>query len=180
LKAVQSYDPKQHDIGAVFSSMIRNVIATNTGQKTALALLLSANPEIARELAPQLKFTQNSELGVYAMPNIYRGHADPVHDAELGKVSFCDIPWLFPESYSGPLDQNNLHAIAENLNDTQIRLPALGIDAYNVLNRLPELLTLPYAGATGRLSLNSENRITRKLVCAQFKGGQPVVTGPAE
>jgi uncharacterized protein len=60
------------------------------------------------------------------------------------------------------------------------RLVALGIDAYNLIGKLDQLSSTPYAGATGQLSLNGENRITRKLVCAQFKGGVPVATGYAD
>jgi len=30
-----------------------------------------------------------------------------------------------------------------------------------------------YSGATGKLSLNRENRITRQLVCAKFIDGKP-------
>jgi len=127
-----------------------------------------------------LKYYQNSDLSIYAMPNIYSGHQNPLQDAELGKIAFCDMPWLFGEAYKGPLSQAALQNIWQNYGDSQIRLLALGIDAYNMLGQLNQLSTTEFAGATGRLSLNGENRITRKLVCARFKGGVPVVTGSAE
>ncbi len=172
----QSYDAKQHDIATVLNGLLSSTAEQN-GQKQQQTVLLSANPEIGRELAPQLKFHQTSDLAVYAMPNIYSGHQSPVQDAELGKISFCDMPWFFADVYSGPLSQNALRNTWQNLTDIQIRLVPLGIDAYNLLSQLYQLNTTTYSGATGRLSLNAENRITRKLVCAQFKGGLPVASG---
>ena len=58
-----------------------------------------------------------------------------------------------------------------------LRLIAMGIDAYNLASRLNDLETNQYPGATGNLSLTSDNRIKRNLVCAKFIDGQPEVTG---
>ena len=176
---MQSYDPRQHDISAKFDQLIKSA-SYSSEQQPPRALLLSANDDAARELAPQLKYQQNIDLAVYAMPTIYSGHPNPTQDAELGLFSFCDVPWLFDGYYSGPLSQAALQNSWQGLPDSVTRLVALGIDAYNLLGKLDQLSSSPYAGATGQLSLNGENRITRKLVCAQFKGGVPVATGYAE
>lgn len=175
----QSYDPKQHDIGAMLDALLAPNADPNA-PKQPQTVLLSANPEVGRELAPQLKYHQSSDLAVYAMPNIYTGHQNPTQDTELGKINFCDMPWLFADAYSGPLSQSALQPTWQALPDSVTRLIALGVDAYNLLGQLNQLATTPYAGATGRLSLNGENRITRKLVCAQFKGGVPVSSGYVE
>ena len=176
---IQSYDPRQHDIGAMLNKLISSSSYPG-GQQLHRAVLLSANADAARELAPQLKYHQNTELSVYAMPTIYSGHPNPVQDAELGLFGFCDMPWQFDDYYSGPLSQAALQNSWQGMPDSLSRLIALGIDAYNVLGHLQQLPTTPYAGATGQLGMNSENRITRKLVCAQFKGGVPVASGYAE
>lgn len=176
---IQHYDPKQHDIVAVFNQLI-NSASYPGGQQPARAILLSANAESARELAPQLKYHQNTDLAIYAMPTIYSGRPSPVQDAELGSFTFCDLPWLFADYYGGPLSQSALQNSWQGLPETVTRLIALGIDAYNIIGHLDQLASMPYAGATGHLSLNGENRITRKLVCAQFKGGVPVASGFAE
>ena len=176
---MQSYDPRQHDISAKFDELIKSA-RYPSGQQPPRALLLSANDDAARELAPQLKYQQNIDLAVYAMPTIYSGRPNPTKDAELGLFSFCDVPWLFDGYYSGALSQAALQNSWQSLPDSVTRLVALGIDAYNLLDKLDQLSSTSYAGATGQLSLNSENRITRKLVCAQFKGGVPVATGYAE
>lgn len=177
ITGMQSYDPKQHDIGTVLNALLD---ADPKLQNQPQTILLSANPEVGRELSPQLKFHQNSDLAVYAMPNIYGGRQNPVQDAELGKINFCDIPWLFGDAYSGPLSQSALQTTWQALPESTVRLIALGIDAYNLLPQLNQLANAPYSGATGRLSLNGEHRVTRKLVCAQFKGGVPVSSGFVE
>jgi len=64
--------------------------------------------------------------------------------------------------------------------DSVSRLIALGIDAYQLLGHLPQLASQIHAGASGRLSLTSDNRIARQLVCAEFKAGVPVATGFVE
>jgi outer membrane PBP1 activator LpoA protein len=176
---IESYDPRQHDISAKFDQLIKSA-SYPSGEQPPRALLLSANDDAARELAPPLKYQQNIDLAVYAMPTIYSGHPNPTKDAELGLFSFCDVPWLFDGYYSGPLSQAALQNSWQNLPDSVTRLVALGIDAYNLLGKLDQLSSTPYAGATGQLSLNGENRITRKLVCAQFKGGVPVASGYVE
>ncbi|MCQ8104043.1 penicillin-binding protein activator [Methylomonas sp. SURF-2] len=176
---MQSYDPKQHDIGAVMGRLF-GTSAYPDGRQPSRALLLSANAEAARELAPQLKYQQNTDLAVYAMPTIYSGSPNPARDAELGLFGFCDIPWIFDGYVGGPLSQSALRGDLQGLSDSLSRLVALGLDAYNLLGQLDRLASAPHAGATGRLSLDNENRVTRKLVCAQFKGGVPVASGYAE
>ncbi len=176
---IRTYDPKQHDIAEVFNQLLKSA-GYPSEQKLSRAVLLSANDASARELAPQLKYQQSTDLAVYAMPAIYSGHPNPAQDAELGLFSFCDMPWLFNDYFNGPLSQSALQNSWQDLPESVARLVALGVDAYNVLGHLPQLAAEPYAGATGKLSINSENRITRKLVCARFKGGMPVASGYAE
>ena len=173
--AVQSYDPKQHNIAEVLGGLLKLNVNPQDQSQT---VLLSAGSEAARELAPQLKYHQN--LAVYAMPNIYSGHPNPVADMELGKINFCDMPWFFADVYKGPLSQLALQSIWQVLPDNQIRLMAMGIDAYNLLGNLEQLHQTVYPGATGHISLNGENRLTRKLMCAQFKAGAPAVLGFVE
>lgn len=176
---IQSYDPRQHDIGESLSKLISSSTYPS-GSEPSRAVLLSANAEAARELAPQLKYHQTSDLAVYAMPTVYSGAPHPVQDAELGLFSFCDMPWLFDSYFSGPLSQSALASSWQGMPDSLSRLVALGVDAYNLLAHLDQLSSIPFAGATGQLTVDGGNRIVRKLVCAQFKGGVPVATGYAE
>lgn len=179
VSGVYNYDPRQRDIVQSFDRLL-NSSRLASGQDASYALLLSANDEVARELAPQLKYHQNTDIAVYAMPTIYSGRPAPVQDADLGSFSFCDVPWLFSDYYGGALSQFALQNSWLALPETLVRLIALGIDAYNLLGHLSQLAVTPYSGATGRLSLNADNRVVRTLVCAEFKGGVPVATGFAE
>jgi outer membrane PBP1 activator LpoA protein len=174
IAGIQSYDPKQHDIADILKALLSS---SSDLSKPAQTVFLSATPEVGREFAVQLKYYQGSNLAVYAMPNIYSGQINPVQDAELGKINFCDMPWFFPDYYNGALSQSALQTHWQNLTDAQIRLLALGLDAYNLVNHLAELSSKSFAGATGQLALVEENRISRKLVCAQFKAGLPQATG---
>lgn len=176
---VQSYDPKSRDFSAVVKALLAPSVNA-AGEKQALAVFISAGPEQAREIAPQLHYSQSSELAVYAMPNIYSGRPNPAKDTDLGKITFCDVPWLFGEVYGGPLSQQALQSAWQGLSDSQIKLVALGVDAFNLLGQLGQLSTASYAGATGRLALNGENRITRKLACAEFKAGVPAAAAYLE
>ena len=179
LKASLSYDPKQHDISQQLNALIAPRTDINL-PKTPQTLLLGASPEIARELAPQLKYHQDDDLAVYAMPSVYSGRQNPAQDTDLGRVQFCDVPWLFPDRYPGALSQAALQKQWQSLPEGVTRLIALGIDAYQLLAQLPQLTSQTYAGASGRLSLTTDNRIARQLVCAEFKAGIPVASGFVE
>jgi outer membrane PBP1 activator LpoA protein len=58
-----------------------------------------------------------------------------------------------------------------SLPNKYLRLVALGIDSFHLIDHLSEINNKPFSGATGTLSLNSQNRITRQLVCAKFSHG---------
>ncbi|WGS86403.1 penicillin-binding protein activator [Methylomonas sp. UP202] len=173
---LEQYDPKQHDFSGSVATLLAPSVSID-GKKQPLAVFVSASPEVARELAPQLKYPQSAELSIYAMPNLYSGRQNPVRDVDLGAIRFCDMPWLFGEYYPGPLSQSALQNIWQGLPDSQIKLVALGVDAYNLSGQLTQLAGGAYAGATGRLTLTGENRIGRALVCAQFKAGVPIADG---
>ena len=179
LTGSSTYDPKSHDIGSQLNTLLAPRPEVSV-PKTPKTLLLAASPEIARELAPQLKYHQDDDLAVYAMPSVYSGRQNPAQDSELGRIQFCDVPWLFPDHYQGPLSQAALQSQIQGVPDSVSRLIALGIDAYQLLGHLPQLASQTHAGASGRLSLTSDNRIARQLVCAEFKAGVPVASGFVE
>jgi outer membrane PBP1 activator LpoA protein len=139
------------------------------------AIFLSASTQKARSIYPQLQFYRATQVPVYASPQIYSGQPNPSADIDLNSITFCDIPWLFPEIYSGELSQESLRDSWQHKPSSHLRLIALGIDSFNIISKLEGINNTPYAGATGTLSLNMENRITRELVCAKFIKGRPVL-----
>ncbi len=150
-----------------------NIQYTERRRQDVDAIFLSASAKKARSLYPQLQFYRATRIPVYATANIYSGQSNPSLDIDLNNIIFCDIPWLFSNAYSGELSQASLRRTWQHLPGRYLRLIALGIDSYNIIPHLGQLNNTPYSGATGSLSLNRENRITRQLVCAKFIDGKP-------
>jgi uncharacterized protein len=187
----QTYDPTKTD----FSATIKDLLGLNEGEsrynkvlgafpdakyvpsksQDVQALFLSASSMEGRLINSQL--VQAGGVPVYALPTIYSGLPDSVGDNPLNGVTFCDTPWLFNGAYSGELSMMSLRDILNQFPSSYIRLVAMGIDAYHLSGKLASLSTTPYPGATGNLSLTSDNRIKRTLVCAKFARGQPELIG---
>ncbi|MEQ1559839.1 MAG: penicillin-binding protein activator [Methyloglobulus sp.] len=165
-----TYNTKTAD----FSQLTKQLLEQN---QAVDAVFLSAYSKEGRALNTQLQGQRGGNLPVYALPTIYSGIADPVNDAPLNGLTFCDIPWLFNGAYTGVLSMMALKDIWQQFPGTYIRLVAMGIDAYELATKLTNLSINPYSGATGNLSLASGNRIKRNLVCAKFTSGQPELIG---
>ncbi len=142
------------------------------------AIFLSAKPQDARSIYPQIQFYRAKDIPVFATPQIYSGNPNPSLDIDLEGVTFCDIPWLFPAAYPGELSKETLQETWQAFPNKYLKLMALGIDSFNLVNYLGILMSDPYMGATGKLSLNQENKITRQLVCAKFIKGEAVLQTP--
>lgn len=185
----QTYNPKETDFSAPIQKLLNlneseqrynKILTLIPGVKyiprrrqDADAIFLSAYSAEARSINPQLQFYQTGDLPVYAMPNIYTGQINASLDADLNKITFCDIPWLFNKSYQGELSMDALKETWKQFPSAYLRLIAMGIDAYNLATRLDSLNANPYPGATGSLSLTNDQRIQRKLVCTKFTAGRP-------
>ncbi len=161
-------------------TLARNIQFTEQRRKDVDAIFLSASPQKARSINPQLRFYRATQVPVYALPEIYSGEPNPSADIDLNGIVFCDIPWVFPELYSGELSKESLRDSWQHLPQKYLRLIALGIDSFNLSSRLADLANTPYPGATGTLSINLENRVTRQLSCAKFINGSPVSQRPEE
>ncbi len=171
------YEPKRHDLLTIISRWMSSPLPPGGGEP---ALLLAAAPEAARELMPRLRQLAGPPPAIYALPGVYSGRPNPLQDAELGGVTLCDIPWLFSNAYAGPLTLQALQPLWQPLADSQIRLLALGLDAYALPAALPHMAEQHFPGATGWLGLDEDGRVNRKLACAQFHAGLPTLSGAAE
>ncbi len=163
---VQSYDEKAENFSQVVSALTKQATAN------ADVILLNAYTKSARGLATQLldDFT-TAGLPVYATSQVYAGDTDENRDEALGGITFCDVPWMFAQAYAGELSKSNLQQSWQKIAPSYLRLLPLGIDAYNVIAHLSELKSKPYWGATGKLSLDRQNKISRELYCAKFVSG---------
>lgn len=172
--AVQAYNDSKTD----FSKFTQQLIAADDADAKVDALILNVYAKPARFLYPQLrKNSSTANVPVYATWQVFLGDADAARDKKLNGVTFCDVPWLFNQSYSGDLSKVALRHSWQRIPPSYLRLLPMGIDAYQLLEHLAALKTQPFNGATGRLKLDSDNRVTRELVCAKFTDGVPKPIG---
>ena len=193
----QSYPPKDND----FSKNIKALLNLNESESRSFRLkkivpnikyearrrkdidfiFLVATPRSGRLIRPQLQYFRASHLPVYAISSVYEGQPNPAKDRDLSNIIFCDIPWLLYPNNSDTLTVETIEQNWQPRSGILKRLTALGMDAYELATNL-SLLQNPgeqIAGATGNLSLGSDNRIRRQLYCAQFQQGIPSSLGAA-
>lgn len=138
-------------------------------------VFLTANPTMARQIRPLLKFYNAGNLPVYATSLVYTGTPNPAQDRDLDGIMFCSIPWIFnnppvlPEIRSQVAGQPNFQRL--------IGLYGLGADAAQLTTQLGALTNSSGAsivGATGTLYLRG-HQVQRQLQWAQFRDGSPVL-----
>jgi outer membrane PBP1 activator LpoA protein len=134
-------------------------------------IFLIADPLAARQIKPSLGYLYAGDLPVYATQDIYSGIHRPLEDIDLNGIIFGESPWLLSE-------EDELKASIQFLfpqNSAQnLRLQAFGIDAFRLYPRIRQMetgATNAFVGATGELTLDTENRITRKLTWARIQDG---------
>ncbi|MAY02299.1 MAG: hypothetical protein CMQ38_04890 [Gammaproteobacteria bacterium] len=134
-------------------------------------IFLIAGPLAARQIKPSLGYLYAGDLPVYASQDIYSGLERPLEDVDLNGIIFGESPWLLSQ-------EDELKAAAQSLfpqnNAQNLRLQAFGIDAFRLYPRLQQLesgAANAFIGATGILSLDPDNRITRQLNWAQMNNG---------
>lgn len=126
-------------------------------------IFLFAQPDMARQIVPLLRFYYAGNVPVYSISTIYSGHPNPVKDKDLNGVTFCEIPWLIQMAHSSSGSPGQYD-----------RLYAIGRDAYLLSQSLPRLSLLPnfpIYGATGALDM-TQQRIYQRLPWVTMHGGR--------
>jgi len=129
-------------------------------------IFLVANPTQALQIKPTLAFHYAADLPVYATSQVYSGKPSAT-DSDLAGIRFNTLPWLFDQQSP----EKRTLAQHTEVPEAYMRLQAMGVDAYHLYARLPQLRQLPGArvfGATGQLSLDGEGHIQRELIWARF------------
>ncbi len=142
-------------------------------------LFLVAQPQQARQIKPTLAFNFAGNLPVYATSHVYSGYPEADHDRDLNGIQFCDLPWVLEK---GELYQQVEKSLPRG-QGPYLRLYALGVDAYRLLPRLPQLQAFPdsqIGGVTGQLTLDPQRRVRRQTECAVFRAGEPQLIGSAD
>ncbi len=141
-------------------------------------IFLAAAAGPGRLLKSQLKFHYSGDLPAYSTSSV--NSLDGRSNSDLNGIMFADMPWLIdaqpwiqylPETYAKYWPEQRRLG----------RLHAMGYDAYNLIASLfaarrGEMVELD--GATGKLYLDYDGRVHRRLAWAQFQRGQ-VVALPA-
>lgn len=143
-------------------------------------VFLVADPKNARAILP--KIAPSLSLPVYATSHAYDGKSGETNNAALDGLIFCDMPWLLNADEGGQLSAHAMEARIGSAKPDTVKLTAMGLDAYRLVAELARMKADPYyrfAGATGTLAVQSDNRVQRQLECAQFKGASPQRRGNA-
>ncbi len=158
-----------------FNATVNNVADKTLSNGSVNVIFMNASAQQASFLNPLLRYHQETaNIPIYATSDVYDNSS---HNENLNGITFCDVPWIFENAYKGALNKTALYSLWGGLSSSYLRLLPLGIDAYNLIQHLDTLKTTPYSGATGKLTLSSDNRINRELFCAQFVNGKPHLLG---
>ena len=133
-------------------------------------IFLAATSRSARGIMPALKFHHAGDVPVYSTSHVYSGYKNESDDFDLNGLTFCDLPWTV-------VGEDKLNqTFNENWPEQQsyTRLFALGIDSYHILYNLKSLSKYDYArfaGQTGNIYVDDNNRLHRELLWARFRNG---------
>lgn len=137
-------------------------------------VFLAANAAAGRMLKSQLKFHYAGDLPIYSTSFIYS--MDGRSNTDLNGLMFADTPWVIaPHAWMAQLP--GLYSEYWPAERRLGRLHAMGYDAYHLVAGLFGSRSGPMDeidGATGRLYLDADGRVHRRLAWAQFQHGEPV------
>ncbi|MDH5738288.1 MAG: penicillin-binding protein activator, partial [Gammaproteobacteria bacterium] len=134
-------------------------------------IFLVGNADQAASLKPALSFYYAENVPVFATSTIHDNSQKRLSHMDLNNIEFCEMP--FKLDIDDPLHRE----ITGNWQASQGNLApfyAMGIDAYHIYPRLKQMQQVSgfkLSGATGLLSLNDRNVVTRQLMWAQFYEG---------
>ena len=144
-------------------------------RQDADAIVMVAEPTIARQFKPLFAFYFGGDLPVYSPSIVYEGTPSPGRDRDLNGVIFTDIPWVLGEETEL---RRRATAHLPGTRGQPGRLFAMGADAWQLSKRLPLLRQVDSAslsGHTGVLTMTRQGSIHRDQLWAQFREGVPIL-----
>ena len=137
-------------------------------------IFLATDAAAGRLLKAQLKFHYSGDLPVYSTSRVYA--MDGRSNSDLNGIMFADTPWVIdPQPWIAHLPATYAEFWPEERR--MARLHAMGYDAYNLIASLYAVRgtgMVELDGATGKLFLDSNGRIHRRMAWAQFQRGEVV------
>lgn len=134
-------------------------------------VFLVADPEAAQLLKPTLAFHYAATIPVYSTSGVVATDSRLQASRDLNGIRFVTLPWHFDRENAVKqlIDQHSRPSAS------YVRLYAMGVDAYRLYPRLPQLDQVPdtrFYGHTGVLSLTEERKLQREQVWAQISNGR--------
>ena len=138
------------------------------------SIFLAANPEQARQLAPQLRFFDAGNIPTFSTSRIFTGQPDPSRNRDLNGVNLPITNWQLEHS-----SRQSIPGIQSLREGRFAPLFAIGMDAWNVLPWL-ELMSLDpdftFPGQSGVWSINGEGELVREPYWGEFNAGRPIAS----
>jgi outer membrane PBP1 activator LpoA protein len=123
------------------------------------------------QIKPTLNFYYASTVPVYATSQLYAVTNNKSKNIDLNKIKLTIMPWLVRND----IPEKNTLRESKEITPGYEKLYALGVDSFLLYSRLPQLSQFPSQhlyGATGELSVKSDNRIYRQQLWAQMIDGE--------
>ncbi len=177
IKALLNIDDSQLRYRRIETILKRDVKFTPRRRMDIDFIFLAAYPRQARQIRPQLKFYQASDVPVYSTSHVFTGVLNQERDRDMDGLEFGDMPWVLAESTTHRSMRADIENEITNAGNALQRIYALGIDAFNIIGALNTLRAYPYErydGETGSLSLDNHLRVHRQLTWVKFRSGRPV------
>lgn len=149
-------------------------------RQDAQAIIMVAEPMIARQFKPLFSFYYANDVPVFSPSIIYSGRPNPSRDRDVDGVRFTDLPWILDRK---PEFRQEAYEQFDNLDGPLGRLFAMGADAWTLSINLPlmqQITDSHVPGHTGDLWLDGNNRVHRTQMWGVFEEGVPVVASKGE
>jgi outer membrane PBP1 activator LpoA protein len=177
IKALLNIDDSQLRYHRIATILKRDIKFTPRRRMDIDFIFLAAYPRQARQIRPQLKFYQASDVPVYSTSHVFTGVLNQERDRDMDGLEFGDMPWVLAESTTHRGMRADIENEITDAGNALQRIYALGIDAFNIIGALNTLRAYPYErydGETGSLSLDNRLRVHRQLTWVRFRSGRPV------
>ena len=158
--------------------LVGNAMKSETRSRRDIdAVYLVANPSQTNMLKPSIDVTVSafaSEVPVYVGSTGNINHSSSRGTGDLNKLHVSELPWLL-KLRDTKLSPAKAKALWPKLKQSQLRLFAMGHDAYQLIEYLAQMELFPQyklEGFSGRLSLDHDHHINREMSWAQYQRGK--------
>ena len=140
------------------------------------AIYLVANPKQTSMLMPSVEVTVSAYANQVPVFVGSSGNAYRMTDSgltHLNQLTISEIPWLL--STDNELSPSKIKQLWPKMTQSQLRLFAMGHDAYGLIERLAQMRLFPeyrLQGLSGQLNLDEQSKIHREMSGAQFQRGR--------